>query len=226
MKYHLSILAISLLLAAPAFADWVIESKIESPQINSNMVTKIKGDKIRADMTGPMGAMSSIIDTTSGDSTQLIHAQKMAMKISAAQLKQTAEMAKQMAGLTGKASTTAKLQATGQKEKVGGYDCEIWSYDDGALKAKYWVAKSHPQAAALKDMEKKMRASMATMQMGPDTSVLPGPAIKTETTAAGITSTMTVTSVKEQTLAASDFEVPSDYQSMAMPGLPAGLPTK
>jgi hypothetical protein len=205
------------LLATPAFADWVIESKIESPQMNTNSVIKVKGDKVRADLTaGPMGAMSSIIDTTSGDSVSLIHAQKMAMKMSAAQMKQAMEMAKQASGVKGE---PAKPKATGQKEKVGDYECEIWTWQDGDSTAKYWVATNHPQAAALKEVMKKTSGgALSGVQAGPDTTVFPGPTLKTEMTAAGTKTTMTVLSIKEQAVDAKEFDVPADYNAIAMPG--------
>lgn len=220
MKPLLSTLAVALAFITTASADWVMESKIESPQMNTNTVTKIKGDKIRTDMAaGPVGAMSSIIDTASGESTQLIHGQKMAMKTNAAQMKQAMEMARQMTG--GKDGAAAKLQATGQKEKISGFDCEIWAATDANMSSKYWVAANHPQAKALKEIDKKVRSGMmGGAQMGPDTSVLPGPALKTETTMMGSKTTVTVLSIKEQAVDAKDFEVPADYQTMAMPTLP------
>lgn len=221
MKLFLASVAATFTLIASASADWVLESKIESPQINTGTVTKIKGDKVRTDMTaGPMGAMSSIIDTASGDSTQLLHGQKMAMKTSAAQMKQAMEMAKKMSGKA-EGSAQAKPTATGQKEKVGEYECEIWAVTDGSTSTKYWIALNHPQAAALKDVEKKMRSgALGGAMMGPDTSVLPGPALKTEMTMPQGKTVITVLSIKEQAVDAKDFEVPADYQSMAMPALP------
>ncbi len=52
---------------ATASADLVIESKIESAQLNSTTTIKVKGGKMRVDIPdGPIGAMSSIIDTTTG----------------------------------------------------------------------------------------------------------------------------------------------------------------
>jgi hypothetical protein len=219
MKPLLATLATALLVVTTASADWVIESKIESPQINSTSITKIKGDKVRSDIaSGPMGAMSSIIDSTTGDSIQLLHAQKMAMKTSAAQMKQAMEMAKQLSGAKDSTAPT-KLQATGEKEKVGDYDCEVWTWADGNMSFKFWVAKNHPQAATLKEMDKKMRGgALGGMQAGPDTSLLPGPAIKTETTVTGVKTTMTILSVKEQAIDAKEFEVPAGYQSMSLPG--------
>jgi len=222
MKAFFSILSASLIFIATAPADWVIESKIESPQMNSNTTTKVKGTKVRVDIAeGPAGAMSSIIDTTSGDTITLLHGQKMAMKTSSAQLKQAMDAAKNAAGV--KAGDASALQATGQKEKVGDYNCEIYTWSDGGTSSRIWVTKDHPQAAALKTLDKQMRAGfLGSLQSGPDTSKLPGVAVKTEVTAQGQKITTTVLSVKEQDVDAKDFDVPTGYQSMAMPGAPQG----
>jgi len=208
------------LLAAAAQADLVIESKVESAQMNSAMTTKIKSDKVRTDIaSGPMGAMSVIMDNQSGDSVNLMHAQKMAMKSTGAQMRQALEMAKQFTGAaTGEA---AKPQKTDRSEKIGDYDCDIYTWSSGGMSGRYWVAKNHPQAATLKEAEKKMKAGiLAGAQTGPDTSALPGAVLKTETVAAGQTTVMTVVSVKEAKLDAKDFEVPPDYTAMAMPQMP------
>jgi len=220
MKAFLSVLAVPFLLAATASADWVIESNIESAQINSNTTMKVKGDKFRMDIAnGPAGAMSTILDTAGGGAIQMMHAQKMAMKLSAAQLKQSLDAASQKAGTGG--GTAPK--ATGQKEKIGDYDCEIYTWANGPTSARLWVAKDHPQAAALKEVEKKMRASFpGAAQGGPDTSALPGAAIKTEITTGAQKMTTTILSVKEQPVDAKEFELPADYQVISMPSLPAG----
>ncbi|MEQ1861294.1 MAG: DUF4412 domain-containing protein [Chthoniobacteraceae bacterium] len=221
MKSFLATTLAALVFTFTASADWVIESKIESPHMNTATTTKVKGDKVRSDIaSGPMGAMSSIIDAATGDSVQLLHGQKMAMKTSAAQLKQAMEMAKGLSGA--KAGTEpVKPQASGEKEKIGDYSCEIWTWTDGNSVSKFWIAAGHPQAAALKEVEKKMRGgALGGMQMGPDMSSLPGPALKTEMTAMGMKTTVTILSIKEQAVDAKEFDVPADYQSMAMPALP------
>jgi len=220
MKAFLSAIAAFAIFITTASADWVIESKIESPQLNTATTTKVKGDKLRVDIPeGPAGAMSSIVDTKTGDSVQLIHAQKMAVKTNAAVLKQAMEAAKQKTGAT--AGASAAPTATGESEKVGEYDCAVYTWTDGKITSKLWVAKNHPQAAALKAFEKQMRSGFfGGMQMGPDTTVLPGPAIKTETTMQGAKITSTITSIKEQDVDAKEFDVPAGYQSMAMPSAP------
>jgi hypothetical protein len=217
MKALLTALAASAIFITTASADWVIESKIESPQLTSATTTKVKGDKLRVDIaTGPVGAMSSIVDTKTGDAIQLVHSQKMAVKTGSAQLKAAMDAAKQRAGV--KESATAQLKPTGQSEKVGDYDCDIYTWNDGNTTSKLWVAKNHPQAAALKAFEKQMKSGFfGGMQIGPDTSSLPGPAIKTETTTQGTTVTSTITSIKEQDVDAKEFDVPADYQTMQLP---------
>lgn len=213
-------------LTVAASADLVVETKIESPQMNSTMTTKIKDGKMRTDMNGPLGAMTSIMEP-SGDSVQLIHAQKMAMKTSAEQLKQAVEMSKKLAGATAD-STAAQTapQATGQKEKVGEYDCEIYTWNGGGVTSRFWVALKHPQAALLKTAEDQMRKGMAGLTgAGPDVSKLPGPALKTENLIANMKTVATILSIKETKVDATEFEVPKDYQTMDMSKIPgAGGP--
>ena len=88
----------------------------------------------------------------------------------------------------------------------------------------------HPQAAALKSIEKTMMGSLLSNlnTQAPDLSALPGPQIKSESNIAGMKITATILSIKETPVEAKDFEVPTDYQTMAMPTLPAagaGLPS-
>jgi len=213
-------LALPLFLVATASADWVIESTVESGQVNGVMTVKVKGDKVRMDIpNGRVGAVSSVVDTKTGDTLQIVHARKAAMKMDGATMKQMIAGAREKAGL--KDGGVAEIKATGETEKVGNYDCDIYTWTDGAISKKYWVAKNHPQAAALKDWEKQMRSGfMGGIQVGPDTTKLAGPVIKTEsTTPAGTTRTV-ITSVKEQDVDPKDFEVPEGYQTVTPPQPP------
>jgi hypothetical protein len=229
MKPHL-VLAAAVAFTFAARADFVVESKIESPQFNSAVTTKIKDGKMRSDMpTGPMGAMSSIVDSASGESVTLIHGMKSAMKTNANQMKQTLEALTKGLNPGAPAVAPAKPKATGQKETVNDLECEIYEWNNGGMTSRYWIALKHPQAAALKSIEKKMMGSLlsALNSQAPDLSTLPGPQIKSETNIAGMKITATILSIKEAPVEAKEFEVPTDYQTMAMPTLPAagaGLP--
>lgn len=221
MKTFLIRLALPLLLATTASADWVIESNVESAKVNGVMTIKVKGDKMRMDIPNErIGAVSSIVDTKTGDTLQIVHAQKMAMKMDGEAVKKMITNAREKAGI--KDGDANELKATGETEKVGEYDCEIYTWSNGTISKKFWVSKNHPQAAALKELEKRMRSGLfGGMQMGPDATILPGAVLKTETTTpAGITRSI-VTAIKEQDLDPKDFEVPEGYQTMAAPVPPA-----
>jgi hypothetical protein len=221
MKTFLIRLAMPLLLAATASADWVIESNVESAKVNGVMTIKVKGDKMRMDIPNErIGAVSSIVDTKTGDAVQIIHARKMAMKMDGETIKKTIANAREKAGI--KDGDTNELKATGETEKVGEYDCEIYTWSNGTISRKYWVAKNHPQANALKELEKRMRSGLfGGMPMGPDTTTLPGAVLKTETTTPAGTTRSIVTAIKEQDLDPKDFEVPEGYQTVPAPAPPA-----
>jgi Domain of unknown function (DUF4412) len=226
MKTFLSVTALCSLTLMTASADWVMESKVENPQMNSTIMTKIKGDRMRMDIaTGPMGAMSTILDAVSGDSVQLVHAQKMAMKISGSQMKQQIEIMKKNSGLDANTKSEAP-KATGEKVKVGEWDGEIYTWSDGKNQARFWVASNIPHGAELKALSAKVKAgAMGGAQAGPDETALPGIVVKSEAVAMGVTTTMTVTSIKEQAVDAATFDTPKDYNSIGVPSMGGDAPS-
>jgi hypothetical protein len=208
-------------------ADFVIQQKMESAMQNGDMTIKIKGDKIRVDMAvGPMGNMSTIMDLDAGDSTTLMHQQKMVMKISAAQMQQTME---QMKGRLNNGATNAeppKLQDTGKTETVSGYDAEIysWTNNNNNSGGTVWVAKKIPNYAKIKaQLDKLNKSPIGQMAKGmaPDTTVLPGMVVKTKSEMQGQEVTTTLISAQEEPVDASVFEIPKDYQEMNAPAMPA-----
>jgi Domain of unknown function (DUF4412) len=212
---------------AAARADFVIQEKMESTMQNGDMTMKFKGDKIRVDMpAGPMGDMSTIMDLAAGDSTTLLHSQKMAMKISAAQMQQ---MMQQMKGGSNNGATNAeppKLQDTGKTETMGGYDTEIysWTNNNNNSGGTVWVAKSFPNYAKIKaQLDKLNNSPMSQMSKGiaPDMSILPGMVVKTKADVQGQEITMTLISAQEAPVDAAIFEIPKDYQEMNAPAMPA-----
>lgn len=216
---------ISTMLAARA--DFVIQQKMESAMQNGDMTMKFKGDKIRVDMpAGPMGDMSTIMDLAAGNSTTLLHSQKMALKISAAQMQQ---MMQQVKGRSNNGATNAeppKLQDTGKTETVGGYDAEIytWTNNNNNSGGTVWVAKSFPNYAKIKaQLDKLNNSPMSQMSKGmaPDTSILPGMMVKTKADVQGQEITMTLISAQEAPVDAAVFEIPKDYEEMNAPAMPA-----
>ncbi|HUA39461.1 MAG TPA: DUF4412 domain-containing protein [Candidatus Sulfopaludibacter sp.] len=210
-----------------ARADLVLQQSVESAMINGTITTQIKGDKIRVDMpSSPQGAMSTIMDLSSGDSTTLFHERKVAMTVPGAEIKQMAEKLKESRAGTGTNAAPPKFQDTGKTEKVGNYTAEIytWSSPDGANQT-VWVARDFPDYAKIKvQMDKLNDSPVAQMSKGaaPDVNALPGMVVKTQMEMNGQKVTSTLVSAKESSVDAAIFQTPKDYQQMAQPAL--GVP--
>lgn len=205
-----------------ARADFIIQQKTESAAQNGDTIIKIQGDKIRVDMpSSPMGKISTIMDLITGDSTVLMHNQKMAVKISAAQMRQMTEaMKKQMNNGAGSIDTP-KTTDTGKAEKVGDYRTEIyiWSNSRG-MSQTLWVAKDFPNFKKINAQLERLSNSAAggmAKDMSPDITALPGMVVKSQAEMAGQKVTITLVSVKETAVDASVFEIPKDYHDMAQP---------
>ena len=168
MKHILTSLIIA---TAFASADVVIEQKMESAFMNGNMIMKLKGDQARMDMpAGPAGAMTVLVDSKGGTMTTLMHGQKMAMKMNLAETKKAAEAAQKATGID--PSKMEKPKATGQKEKIGEWDAEVYEFEAGAgNKGKLWVAKDFPNYKAISDQMNKL--SSLTGGAGYDPSKAP-----------------------------------------------------
>ena len=214
----LSLILPLLLTVAAARADVLVVQKMESSMLNGDMTMKIKGDKGRVDMpAGPIGQMSMIIDATTGDVNTLMHSQKMAMKMSGAQLKAAVDQSKKAAGVTGE---TEKPKATGKTEKVGEWDTEIFEVKMDGVPAKVWVAKEFPNAEKLKAEMSKISKSMGQGSEDVYGLDLPGMPVKTEIDSPAGKVTVTITKAVEQAVEAKEFEIPADYQKMDMPVQP------
>ncbi len=218
MKLALILLAAFLSVAR---ADFVIVQKVDGAGAQSGNVTfKIKDGKARIDVTPQI---TQLIDSGTGDTITLMHAQKAYMKISAEQTKAMIEQMRALQEAAGPAATApAKLVATGQKEKVEQWDTEVFTWSNGTMSARYWIAKDFPNyAAIMAAMEKATNGGLAGMTKGiaPSGSDFPGMAVKTEVKMMGKTITSTVVSADEKAVDAKEVTVPADYKEMATPAL-------
>lgn len=224
MRFPLLSIGLALVSAATLRADMVLVQKMEGAGQSGEMTIKIKGDKMRVDITPQV---STIIDTASGATTTLMHPQKICMAMDGAATKALLENARkqgklsQTAGTAAGASTVPVLQPTGKHEAVNGVDTEIFTVEIGALKSTYWIAKDYPNAAKLLEMLKKMQSSSLSAmarEMAPQPTSFPGVPIKTEVEIApGQKVTSTLISAKEEPLADTEFTVPADYKALPAP---------
>lgn len=204
---------IALLLTATfASADWVMVQKVDTAGQPSEVTTKIKGEQARVDMGNKM----TVIVGAEGI-TMLMHEQKMLMKMDPAALKSAAGMAGKMAG-----GPVAKPVATGQKEKVGEWETEIYTWESSMAKGRFWVAKNFPGYKELSAANDKLGKVVggAMSSLSPQASDFDGMVVKSEMTMMGKNVVSLLVSAKEQDVDAKDFVPPAGYNEMKMPALP------
>ena len=205
-----------------ARADMVITESVASVGQTQTMTLKIKGDKVRTDISEQL---STIMDTASGDLITIMHAQKSYMKISGSKSKELIEQMKKLQGQTDAADTPAekpKLVDTGKSEKVNDYNAEIYTSQTPTMKITLWVTKDFPNYAAVSEQMKKLQADIlgklgSAANGTPDISGLQGLPVKTQYEINGNTVTVTILSAKEQPVDDAEMTVPSGYTEMAMP---------
>jgi len=201
-------------------ADMVVTESVDMGERNMTMTLKIKGDKIRMDVTPQM---STIIDTNTGDTLMIMHEQKIYMTVSGEQAKATKQQIKKLGGQPTAAGTPAekpKLVDTGKSEKVGAFNTEIYTMNTSTAKITLWVTKEIPNYAALKEQFRKM-SNLSSQGAGavptPDTGDLQGFPVKTEMLRNGNTITTTVISAEVKPIDDAEMSPPAGYTKMAMP---------
>jgi hypothetical protein len=213
---------IALLFAATlARADWVLVQKTHADGQDKEMLTKIKGEQARVDM----GTQMSVIVGAEG-MLMLMHSQKVLMKMDVATMKTALEMAAKASAPLDK-QPTAKPVATGQKEKIGEWETEIYTWEGQMGKGRFWVAKDFPKFAEINAVSDKLGKAVGNSMAGlsPQAADFNGMVVKSEMTMMGKSVTTLLVSAKEQEVDAKEFAAPEGYNEMKMPAMP-GAPTK
>lgn len=207
MKTKAFTLLITVASFTTAFADLVLINETAIGEVRSITKMSISGDKMRTDN----GTETSVImDAKSGDMITLMHEQKMMMKSNVNDLKAAAAaLPKDTPGVT---ITEPKVTATGKKEKVQGYDCEIYTMEAMGTMTKLWVAKDYP------GFEKLQKQLSVMEKLGtPGASkppALPGMTLKTEFEQQGLKFVTSLVSLKEEAVDGSIFTVPAGYKPL------------
>ncbi len=203
------------LLSTPVRADLVIVQHADGSGQSGDQTIRIKGDKARTDLAQQI---SMITNGANGEIVTLMHAQKAFLKVSAAQ---TRAMMEQLQKLKPNAEAP-KLTSTGKKEKVGNYECEIFSSNLGGVGVTYWIAKDFPNyPAVLAQMGKLQEGSISAMGKGmmPELKDFPGMVIKTEMDMGGKKVSTVLVSAKEENVDPAIFDIPKDYKESSAPVL-------
>ncbi len=213
MKTPFLTFAVLLFAATLARADWVLVQKIDTAGQENLVTTKIKGDQARVEM----GDKMTVIVGAEG-MTMLMHAQKMMMKMDLATMKAAVEKAGKGAG----DKPAAKPVATGQKEKVGDWDTEIYTWEGQMGKGRFWVAKDFPKFKEISAISDKLGKIVGGSMSGlsPQASDFDGMVVKSEMSMMGKSVVSSLVSAKEENVEAKEFVPPTDYNEMKMPGAP------
>ena len=205
---------VALLLAATlARADWVLVQKTDTAGQENVVTMKIKGEQARVDM----GEKMTVIVGAEG-MVMLMHGQKMMMKMDLLTMKGLLEKV----GKGTSSQPTAKPVATGQKEKVGEWDTEIYTWEGQMGKGRFWVAKDFPKHAENSAISDKLGKVVggAVSGMSPQASDFNGMVVKSEMTMMGKKVDSFLVSAKEETVDPKEFAPPASYNEMKMPGSP------
>jgi hypothetical protein len=224
---RLSLSFLLLITAIAAHADLTVEQKLEGPMIAGNATMKMKGDLVRMDIpAGPAGTATMIIDLAKGEMATVIHQMKMVMRMNSAQLQAAAKAGRAQLKGNDSAATEKPLTptATGKKEKIGDYDCEIYTATMEGVTAKAWISTDKRLAPIRVATDRMAKSALSELmkKQSPDLAfaTVPGAIVKTETAVMGQTMTSTLVSFKEVPVAASEFQVPADYTEQKMPEMP------
>ena len=210
-----TLLAALMLSAAPVRADLVLVQHVDGSGQSGDQTIRIKGDKARTDLAQQV---SMITNGANGDIVTLMHAPKTFLKVTAAQTKAMMEQLQKLAP----SAAGPKLVPTGKKEKIGNYDCEIFTSTLGGISVTYWIAKDFPNyPAVLEQMAKLQAGAISAMGKGvmPELKDFPGMQIKTEMDIGGKKISTVLVSAKEENVDPASFEIPKDYKEVTAPPL-------
>lgn len=208
-----ALLAALLCVSALARADLVIVQKVEGGGQSGEQTLRIKGDRARTDLAPQISVIS---DAASGESVTLMHAPKTFMRITAARSQALGEKMPQRPP----GGEPPKLTTTGQKEKIGRFDCEIFTTSFGGVSVTYWIAAAFPNyPAVLAQLAKMQAGSISAMGRGlmPALKDFPGLPLKTEMEMGGSKLTTVLLSVQEEKVDPASFDIPKNYTEVSAP---------
>jgi predicted RecA/RadA family phage recombinase len=215
MKKTLRAFCVSLPLFGSVWADVTVVQTLDSAMMKGEMVMKVKGDKARTDMpAGMMGSMTVLMDVKSGESVTLMHSAKMMLR-----MKTGDAMAAGAAAID--SAKIQKPKATGQKEKVGTWETEVFEAETGIGPARMWVAKDFPNYDSIqKELKRISEATTKGKTFDPSNFDMGGMVVKLEMGSPVGKIVTTLVRVETKELDAKDFEVPQGYTEQKLPTIP------
>jgi hypothetical protein len=211
----IAITLLTLLASISIKADLVLQTQEVMNQRTNVMTVKICGNKLRTETQGMQSVF--VVDMVTLDDFELYPKSKTFQKTSGQQIKTINQMQKPE-------SSSPSLVKTGQSEKVGGYEADIYIWSHGNHPTNVlWVAKDFPHFDSLKPYLAKLdqyHHNGPGRNSEPIRAELPGMVVKRKEIM-GSSKFMnesvlvsTLISAVETNLDASEFEVPADYKNL------------
>jgi Domain of unknown function (DUF4412) len=214
MKTIFAVFAWLALAAAAARGDYLIKQQVETMGHVQQVVLKVKNAKARLDTD----QTSTIIDSNSGETTMLIHGQKVFLKIAPEQLKAQSEAVKSLMGTRGDAiPSPIELKPTGRKQQINGYATEEYVTNLNGTDMSIFICKDFPDY-------RNVVEAVNIVQKGPGMDIFrsmaispseyPGMPIRTEAKFLGQRVVITLESVEQTDLSDAEFSIPPDYKEL------------
>lgn len=208
-----TLFAALLCFSALARADLVIVQRVAGGGQSGEQTIRIKGDRARTDLAPQISMLS---DAATRESVTLMHASRTFLRLTAARTQALTDKLQQHRP----PGEPPKLTATGRKEKVGNYECEIFTTRLGEVSVTYWLATAFPNyPAILAQLGKLQAGSLSAMGRGlmPELKDFPGFPIKTEMELGTEKISSVLLSVKEENVDPASFDIPKDYTEVSAP---------
>lgn len=184
------------------------------------LTTKIAGNNARRD---EMNVITSLYNLSTGDTVIITRLSRTFTKLTMAQM--VAQEKAIMQEDNAQPAAPPEIVDTGRKEKIHGYDAEIYTAETPSTKFTCWITKDYPAYSAINAQLKKYRAMEKSGAIFPDLSNIDGLLVKYEIAlSSGKTITATLVSARIQPIRDSDFRIPADYTLLPAPPLPAASP--
>src|ERR1700693_3756298 len=205
--------------ALTARADYIIKERIEHSGQVQQITLEIKDKKVRLD-TGEQ--TSAVIDSESGVTTLLIHANKAFLKISPEEIKEQTDALKEMLGQKLENPADVQLKPTGKQEKINGFDTEEYTANFNGVQMSIFIAKGYPNyqkiVGALYQVQNgPAMDAFRSMSIPPDK--YPGLPIRTTQTIMEQKIVVTLDSAQETDVPEADFAIPADYKELNPPAV-------
>jgi hypothetical protein len=192
------------------WADFVQEHRIEGPGVSGVSSMKLKGQKLRMEKPAIKGKETALIDGESGTLVMLIHKDKVALISTIEEI--LIRPKRLVLEERKKSPKLPKAEPIGH-EKIGDWNCAIYSSTRQGITTKSWATNDIPNQARFLKQMKTLMENVPDFDLNaldiPDHCV-----VKRVITGPDGVTTETLVKFSEEPVSGSEFEVPAGYRKI------------